>query len=224
MRALVTRNLVTVGVTGLLLFGSAGTLAWPPAWVFLALFFCSGHAVGHWLLKTNPDFLAERLKSPLRGNRTHGDGVVTALIYATFCVWVVVMALDAKRFEWSSVPPWARAGGGVLILGTFLAWGWVLRENVFAVTSVRLQPEREQIVITTGPYAIVRHPMYAAAAGFFLGTPLLLGSLWGVLGIAVFMPLLGLRALSEEKMLMDGLAGYRAYAAAVRFRLAPGLW
>jgi len=224
MLKLITQNLLTVVVIGLLLFVPAGTLVWPQAWTFLALFFFCGHAIGYWLLKTNPGFLAERLKSPLRGNHTPRDQMVTALLYLALCVWVVCMALDARRFAWSSVPSWAEAIGGVLIVGTFYVWSRILRENSFAVTSVRLQPERGQAVITTGPYAIVRHPMYAAAAGCFIGMPLLLGSLWGLLGIVAFMPLLALRALSEEAIMMDGLDGYREYAATVRFRLMPGLW
>lgn len=224
MLKLITQNLLTVVVIGLLLFMAADTLDWPQAWIFLVLFFCCGHAIGYWLLKTNPGFLAERLKSPLRSNQTFRDQMVTVVLYFALCVWIVCMALDARRFSWSSVPSWAEAIGGALIAGTFYAWSRVLRENNFAVTSVRLQPERGQAVISTGPYAIMRHPMYAAAAGSFIGTPLLLGSLWGLLGIVAFMPLLALRALGEEAILMDGLPGYREYAETVRFRLLPGVW
>jgi protein-S-isoprenylcysteine O-methyltransferase Ste14 len=133
------------------------------------------------------------------------------------------MALDA-RFGWSSVPTWAEAIGGAPVAGAFYGWCQVLRENSFAVTSVRLQPERGQSVISTGPYAIVRHPMYALAIVAFVGTPLMLGSFWGLLGVLVFMPLLALRALGEETILASGLQGYREYAARVRFRLLPGVW
>jgi len=79
-------------------------------------------------------------------------------------------------------------------------------------------------VASTGPYAVVRHPMYACALLFFIGTPLLLGSLWGLLGLVVFVPLLAARALGEEAVLLEGLPGYRDYAAKVRFRLLPGVW
>jgi protein-S-isoprenylcysteine O-methyltransferase Ste14 len=224
MLKLVTQNLSIVVLIGLLLFLPAGTLAWPQAWIFLVLFFACGHAVGYWLLKTNPGLLAERMKSPLRRNHTPRDQTVTAVFCFALCVWVVLMALDARRFGWSFAPAWAEAIGAALITAAFYAWSRVLRENTFAVTSVRLQPERGQAVVSTGPYALVRHPMYAAAAGFFIGTPLLLGSLWGLLGIFAFMPLLAVRALGEEAILMSGLPEYRDYAAAVRFRLLPGVW
>jgi protein-S-isoprenylcysteine O-methyltransferase Ste14 len=89
---------------------------------------------------------------------------------------------------------------------------------------VRLQKERGQTVISTGPYAVVRHPMYAYAVLLMIGAPLLLGSLWGLMGLVLFIPLLAARTLGEEVMLMEGLPGYREYAAKVRFRLLPGVW
>jgi protein-S-isoprenylcysteine O-methyltransferase Ste14 len=89
---------------------------------------------------------------------------------------------------------------------------------------VRLQQERGQTVATSGPYAVVRHPMYAYALLLMIGAPLLLGSLWGLLGLALFLPLLAARTLGEEAMLLEGLPGYRDYAARVRFRLVPGVW
>jgi protein-S-isoprenylcysteine O-methyltransferase Ste14 len=109
-------------------------------------------------------------------------------------------------------------------VGAFYGWIGVLRANSFAAVTVRLQKERGQTVISTGPYAVVRHPMYSYAVLLMIGAPLLLGSLWGLLGVVVLLPLLAARALGEEVMLMDGLPGYREYAAKVRFRLLPGVW
>ena len=88
----------------------------------------------------------------------------------------------------------------------------------------RLSEQSGQTVISTGPYAVVRHPMYAYAVLFMIGVPLLLGSLWGLLGVVLFLPLMAARALGEKAMLMDGLPGYSEYAAKVRFRLLPGVW
>ncbi|MGH7066691.1 MAG: methyltransferase family protein [Acetobacteraceae bacterium] len=224
MRKLVTQNLSAVAAIGVLLFVPAGTLAWPQAWVFLALFFVSGQVIGTWLLKTNPGLLAERLKSPMRGNHAPRDRTVTAILLAAFALWLVLMALDVRRFETSFVPVWVETFGALLIAGTFCVWSRVLGENSFAAPSVRLQKERGHTVIATGPYALVRHPMYAAAVGFFIGTPLLLGSIPGFFGLLVFMPLLALRALGEEALLVEGLPGYRDYTLAVRYRLLPGIW
>jgi protein-S-isoprenylcysteine O-methyltransferase Ste14 len=209
---------------GLLLFLPAGTLAWPQAWIFLALFVGCSQAIGFWLLKTDPALLAERMKSPFGGDQKPRDRVVMGAILVGFCLWFVVMALDARRFGWSETPLWAEAIGAALILAAFWGWVTVLRANRFASTAVRLQPERGQTVISTGPYAVLRHPMYAYALLLMIGAPLLLGSLWGLAGMILFTPLLTLRVRGEEAMLMDGLPGYRTYAAKVRYRLLPGVW
>lgn len=213
-----------LALLGLLLFLPAGTLAWPQAWVFLAIFIGCSVGIGVWLLKTDTDLLAERMKSPLSPDQKPRDRTVMVVLAIGFVVWFVFMALDARRFAWSHTPPWAQMLGALLIVAAFYGWFLVLRTNRFAATTVRLQEERGQTVISTGPYALVRHPMYSYALLLMIGTPLLLGSLWGLLGLLLFVPLLGLRALGEEAMLMDGLPGYRNYAAKVRFRLLPGIW
>ena len=217
-------NLAGNGVFCLLLFLPAGTLAWPQAWIFLALFNLCSQAIGLWLLKTNPELLAERMKSPLSANQRPRDRLVMAAILLFWCAWLGFMALDARRFGWSHTPLWAQVIGAALIVGAFWGWVGVLRANSFAAVTVRLQTERGQTVISTGPYAVVRHPMYAYALPLFIGMPLLLGSLWGLLGVVVVVPLMAARALGEEALLMAGLPGYREYAAKVRFRLLPGLW
>lgn len=209
---------------GLLLFLPAGTLAWPQAWVFMALFIGCGEATGVWLKNYDPDLLAARMKSPVSADQKPRDRAVMGAILVVFCGWFVFMAVDARRFGWSHTPIWAQALGAALIVGAFFGWIGVLRANSFAAVTVRLQKERDQSVISTGPYAIVRHPMYAYAMLLMIGAPLLLGSLWGLLGVVLFIPLLSARAMGEEAMLMDGLPGYREYAAKVRFRLLPGVW
>ena len=100
----------------------------------------------------------------------------------------------------------------------------VLKANSFAAVTIGVQKERGQTVASSGPYAVVRHPMYAFLLPLMVGTPLLLGSLWGLVGVLLMLPLLAARALGEETVLLDGLAGYREYAAKVRFRLVPGVW
>jgi protein-S-isoprenylcysteine O-methyltransferase Ste14 len=224
MRKAIVQNVAFSVFLGLLLFLPAGTLAWPQAWIFLALFVGCGHAIGFWLLKTNPELLAERMKSPVSADQRPRDRMVMAAIAVFLCVWLVFMALDARRFAWSHTSPWAQAIGAALVVGAFYGWVGVLRANSFAAVTVRLQQERGQTVISTGPYAIVRHPMYAYVVLLLIGTPLLLGSLWGLLGVIFAMPLMAARALGEEALLMDGLPGYREYAAKVRFRLLPGIW
>ena len=207
-----------------LLFLPAGTWAWPQAWIFLAIFGGCGFAIGVWLLKTNPDLLAERMKSPLSHDQAPRDRAVIIAMVLCFFGWFVFMGLDARRFGWSHTPVSAQVLGALLIIGAFCGWAQVLRTNHFASVTIRLQKERAQTVISSGPYAVVRHPMYSYALLLLIGAPLLLGSLWGLLWLAVFVPLLALRIFGEEAMLKDGLPGYRDYASKVRFRLFPGVW
>ena len=220
----VVQNLAFTVLLALMLFLPAGTPAWPQGWIFLVLFVACSQATGLWLLKTDPALLAERMKSPFSADQRPRDRAIIVAIMIFLCAWIVFMPLDARRFGWSHTPPWAQVIGAVLIVGAFWGWVGVLRANSFASVKVRVQQERGQTVISTGPYAIVRHPMYGYVLPLLVGTPLLLGSLWGLLGIVVVMPLLAARALGEEEVLMDGLPGYRDYAAKVRFRLVPGIW
>ena len=220
----VVQNLAFTVLLALMLFLPAGTPAWPQGWIFLVLFVACSQATGLWLLKTDPALLAERMKSPFSADQRPRDRAIIVAIMVLLCAWIVFMPLDARRFGWSHTPLWAQVIGAALILGAFWGWVGVLRANSFASVKVRVQQERGQTVISTGPYAVVRHPMYSYVLLLLIGTPLLLGSLWGLLGVVVVMPLLAARALGEEEVLMDGLPGYRDYAAKVRFRLVPGIW
>lgn len=208
----------------LLLFLPAGTLAWPQAWLFLVVFNGCSQAIGIWLMKTDPELLKARMQSPTGGDQRSRDRAIMFGIYLFFAAWLAFMALDARRFGWSHVPLWVQAAGLVLILAAFWGWIGVLRANSFAATTVRVQAERSQTVISTGPYAHVRHPMYGWSLVLMFGMPLLLGSFWGLLGIPLAVPLIVARALGEEAVLFGGLPGYAAYAAKVRWRLIPGLW
>jgi len=221
---MIVQNLVFAVALALLLFVPAGTLAWPQGWIFLIVFVGCSEVMGLWLLKTDPDLLAARMQSPMRGEQKLSDRVIVAAVFVVMTVWVVFMPLDSQRLGWSHTPVWAQALGALLILVAFLGWATVLKANSFASTQIRIQKERGQKVISTGPYAVVRHPMYAYVLPLMIGVPLLLGSLWGLLGIVLVFPLLAARVLGEETMLFEGLPGYREYAQKVRYRLFPGLW
>jgi protein-S-isoprenylcysteine O-methyltransferase Ste14 len=208
----------------LLLFVPAGTLAWPQAWIFLVVFNACSQAIGVWLLRTDPELLKARMQSPVGGDQRPRDRAIMAGIFLFFALWLVFMALDAQRFGWSHAPLWGQAAGVLLILAAFWGWVGVLRANSYAATTVRVQAERGQTVISTGPYAHVRHPMYSWSLALMVGMPLLLESLSGLLGLLIAMPLLAARALGEEAVLFDGLPGYADYAAKVRYRLVPGVW
>jgi protein-S-isoprenylcysteine O-methyltransferase Ste14 len=216
------RGIVQTIVFALLLFVPAGTLAWPQGWAFFVLFCVCNLGIGFWLMKTNPALLAERMKSPLSREQKPRDRAVYVAFFIGAIVWFAFIAVDARRFGWSHVPLWAQALGAVLILVAYGGWVAVLAANSYAATTIAIQPG--QMVASTGPYAVVRHPMYAYALLFMIGVPLMLGSLWGLVALVALLPLLVARTLGEESLLLDGLPGYREYVAKVRYRFIPGVW
>jgi protein-S-isoprenylcysteine O-methyltransferase Ste14 len=221
---MIARSVAFAVFLGVLLFWPAGTLAWPQGWTFIVLFVGWGIAVGVWLLKSDPGLLAARMKSPLSAEQKPADRAVMAAMLVVFLSWLVLMALDAQRFRCSSTSWWAQVLGALLISAANLGWASVLQANSFAAVTIGVQRDRGQRVISSGPYAIVRHPMYSFFLPLMIGTPLLLGSLWGLLGIMFFVPLLAARIAGEEFVLLEGLPGYDEYVAKVRFRLVPGVW
>ncbi len=134
------------------------------------------------------------------------------------------MALDAARWQTSHMPFWGELAGAILILASSAVIWRVFMENSFAAPVVRIQEERGQRIVTTGPYAILRHPMYSGAVLFLLGTPLLLGSCYGLVFVPALVSLLAGRAVLEERMLAERFPEYAAYAEKVRYRLIPFIW
>lgn len=206
------------------LFIPAGDVAWPEGWAYLLLFSTCSFATGLWLSKTDPALLTARMRSPLAAEQRPRDRAIVALIYLVCLAWFVIIALDARRFGWSEVPVWLEAAGAALVVWAFWGWITVLSANSFAATTIGVAEERNQTVISTGPYAFVRHPMYAYVLPFAVGTCLMLGSLWGLVGLIPMLVLLAARTLGEEAVLKKGLPGYHDYAQRVRYRLLPGVW
>jgi protein-S-isoprenylcysteine O-methyltransferase Ste14 len=164
------------------------------------------------------------MSSPIQRGQALGDKLILLFICVAWPAWLVLIALDAKRWHLSHLPVWVQVAGALLILVAMYACYRTFRENSFAAPVVKIQKERGQTVVTTGPYAIVRHPMYAGAGLMFFGIPMLLGSAWGLaLGPAWYL-LLALRIPLEERVLRENLAGYDDYARRVRWRLLPGVW
>ncbi len=213
-----------VSFLGIPLFLAAGTIGWMAGWVFLAL--CLGFAggLGCWLYRHNPGLLAERLAPIGKAGQRTWDKVFLALINGYFLAWLILMGIDAVRFHWSVMPPWLHAIGGMLLVASFAGWFAIFRENPYLSPAVRMQPERGHVIVTTGPYRWVRHPMYAVAIPFMMGTALWLGSWYGLIAGWGMVVGLGWRALGEERMLSSELAGYRSYRAQVKYRFVPHIW
>jgi protein-S-isoprenylcysteine O-methyltransferase Ste14 len=227
-KALLVKALLEVlaefAVFAALLFVSAGTLLWPAGWAFLALFFGFALAIILWLARKEPELLAERMSSPMQSGQPLWDKVFVVAVMVLFVAWLILMALDAVRFGWSEVPGWLQILGALGVVLSFYIMFLTFRENAYLALVVKVQEERGQSVVSTGPYRYVRHPMYASTFLFFPGSALLLGSWWGLMFCTVVLGLLVWRIPLEERMLENGLTGYDEYARKVRYRLIPRVW
>jgi len=216
----------TVGlfvVAALTLFVPAGTISWFAGWLYLALFFGFFLAVNVWLLHHNPGLLKERMRFGT-SDQQGWDKVLFPLLSLFPLALLAFSTLDVVRFHWSPVPVWLQVVGAGLILCSFYLLFLTFRENSYLSPVVRIQDDRGQTVISTGPYGYVRHPMYAGIVIFIVGTPLLLGSWYGILLGMVLVVVLARRAVLEERTLHDKLRGYADYMARVKFRFVPYLW
>jgi len=211
-------------VFGLALFLAAGTAAWPSGWIFLILFFGFTIALTQWLLRHNPRLLKERMTGIGKPNQPAWDRVFFVVVQVFFLTWLVLMPLDAIRFRWSQMPVWLQVVGTVLLLCSFYLFFLTFRENPYLSPAVRIQADRGQTVISTGPYHYVRHPMYGTVMIFMVGTTLLLGSWYGLLLGLILVIAIAFRAVREERVLRAELPGYDRYMAQVKYRLIPYVW
>jgi protein-S-isoprenylcysteine O-methyltransferase Ste14 len=224
LRKALLEVLAEFAVFAALLFVCAGTLLWPAGWAFMALFFGFALALVLWLAREEPELLQERMSSPMQSGQPLWDKVFVVAVMVLFVAWLILMPLDAVRCGWSEVPGWLQILGALGVVLSFYIMFLTFRENAYLALVVKLQEERGQSVVSTGPYRYVRHPMYASTLLFFPGSALLLGSWWGLMFCTVLLGLLVWRIPLEERMLENGLAGYDEYARKVRYRLIPRIW
>ena len=203
------------------LFGFSGTLHDGRAWAMLAMFFGCAGIITVWLWFRDKALLERRVKAGPGSEPDPMQNVVQALAGLVFLATFAVPGLD-KRAGWSNVPLAASLIGDAMIGIGFLAVFLTFRENTF--TAGTIEVAEGQHVIDSGPYAVVRHPMYAGALIMISGIPLALGSWWGLVPAALLVPILVWRLLREEAFLAANLPGYDAYRGRVRYRLAPIFW
>jgi protein-S-isoprenylcysteine O-methyltransferase Ste14 len=208
-------------VMGLLLFLPAGTVHYWQAWIYLVLFFGLSAVITRDLMRHDPALLARRMKGGPTAEQRSQQQVIMLGASLGFIALLVVPALDF-RFKWSVVPVGGIVFGDALFVLGFGFIGRVYRENTY--TSATIEVVQDQKVISTGPYAVVRHPMYASALLYLIGTPLALGSYWGLLALVFTLPFLMWRLVDEEQVLARELPGYTDYRTHVRYRLVPGIW
>jgi protein-S-isoprenylcysteine O-methyltransferase Ste14 len=210
-----------VVVMAVLLFVPAGTIHYWQAWVYLSIFTAASVLTTLYLLRKDPALLERRMRGGPTAEKRLAQRFIMLCTSTGFIALLVVSALD-YRFAWSTVPVSVVVVGDVLIAIGFYLISIVYRENTF--TSATIELAENQKVISTGPYAIVRHPMYASASLYLLGTPMALGSYWGLVPIAVMLPFLIWRLFDEEHFLAKNLPGYTDYQKQVRHRLIPFVW
>lgn len=203
----------------------AGRLWWPEAWALCGLYVAFAVVVVVVLAREDPDLLRERMKaSPVQRGQAGWDAVLMVGMGVTGLALLVLPGLDAVRFGWSEVPLWVELVGFALH-PPLLAWTvWVMRTNSWLARVVKIDEERGHQVVTTGPYAVVRHPMYAGVLPLLVAMPLALGSWWSLIPAGAMGALLVVRTALEDRMLHDALDGYPEYAAKTRYRLVPGIW
>jgi protein-S-isoprenylcysteine O-methyltransferase Ste14 len=206
---------------GLLLFVPAGTARYWQAWIYLAVFFGSSLLITLYLMKKDPALLKRRLSGGPTAEKEKTQKIIMFFTTIGFIALLVVPALD-HRFGWSRVPFYIVIAGDLLTALGFYIVFLVYKENTFAFATIRVACDQK--VISTGPYAVLRHPMYAGSSLYLLGMPLALGSYWGLLVIAAAMPFLIWRLLDKERFLSKNLQGYTEYCAKVRWRLIPGVF
>jgi protein-S-isoprenylcysteine O-methyltransferase Ste14 len=196
-------------------------IGWTEGWVFLLVFLLQMAMASLYLWRKNPDIFVARSK--IHAGTKGWDKVVLVFLLLSFLAIYPLAGLDS-RYHWSSVPPWLIVLGYVLLSLGMIGSVWAYRVNKFAEPGVRIQTERGHKVIDTGPYAIVRHPIYVAGFLIVAGTPLALGSLWALIPVAVASPTLIVRTAFEDRLLQDELGGYKEYASRVRYKLVPWVW
>ena len=216
------RFLFSLGVWGGLLFWAAGTLSWTRGWVHVGLWIVTLATNLVILLRTNPEVLATRMNRQQVFAKF--EKVMLPLFVPAMLAIPVVAGLDAVRYAWTFLPLWAMWPGVIVHVagGAFMLWAMMV--NPYLAKEVRIQTERGHRVITTGPYAIVRHPMYVGLILVLAGIPLLLGSSWAFLPVCVVALLLVIRTVFEDRMLRKKLPGYGAFMLRTPHRLIPGVW
>jgi protein-S-isoprenylcysteine O-methyltransferase Ste14 len=209
---------VVLIVLGLMLFVPAGTFDYWEAWVYCAALFIPFLIVVTYLLRNDPELLARRIR--LNEKESSQKKIIGVSRFIFFVIFLIP-GLD-HRFGWSDVPAGVVLAANTLVILGYLFIFLVFRENTYASRIV--QVEQNQKVISTGPYALVRHPMYLGLSIMLLATPVALGSYWAFPAFMIFPLILVYRIINEEEVLMRELPGYRDYMQIVRYRLVPGIW
>lgn len=205
-----------------LVFLPAGRIDWIPGWIFIAVLVGAFGFAALLMTRLNP--IIFRARSRFQPGTKTWDLVLLAVLLPAMVAEIPVATLDASRMRWSEVPLWVVLIGYVLLIGSIAVTTWAQAVNPYFEPGVRIQEERAQQVISSGPYRVVRHPGYSAAIVMFIAMPLALASWWALLPAALASVLLVVRTGLEDSLLRAELSGYADYARRTGRRLVPGLW
>lgn len=219
-------SVVRTALFAVALMWPAGSIVWIEAWIIVGLWAVFGFAMTLYLVHRDPELLAERLKLvPIQKEQKFWDKLLMLLFFVAGIGLYIVPGFDVVRYGWSEpLPIWLEATAMLVHIPCFLFLAWVMRENTFLSQVVKIDEQRGHTVITTGPYALVRHPMYTVTIVLLFAVPLALGSRYSLF-LALFLSvLLIVRTNFEDKTLHEELEGYPEYAKKTRYRLLPGVW
>jgi len=203
----------------------SGDWFWMEGWIFSIWFTVLCFTTIIYLYLNDPALLTERYIQPGTGNQKGWDKFVVIGLLIGFIIWIIMMPLDAKKYEWTKYfPLWLKVLGGIGLILSFFFFFRSYKDNTFVSPLVRIQIDRKQQVVSTGIYGFVRHPMYLAGILLFISAPMLMGSIIGLLIGVVISFLLAGRIIGEEKMLAKELEGYSEYKKKVKYRLIPYIW
>lgn len=217
-RLIISRFFMALVLLAAVIIIPAWSLAYWQAWLYLVVLFIPLIFVVSYLFKHNPDLLERRMRT---GEKQKEQKWIILIAWIPFLLGFVLPGFDV-RLGWSHVPPVMVVLGDLLVLAGYAIVFFTFRENRYASRIVEV--EEEQTVISSGPYSIVRHPMYTGSALLYTFSPLALGSYWAMIPAAFILPVLVARIINEEKMLVNELKGYVEYRQKVRYRLIPGIW
>jgi protein-S-isoprenylcysteine O-methyltransferase Ste14 len=217
---------VQLALFAVALMWPAATWRWWEAWVLVGIWTVFVVASAIFLSRHDPALLAERMKlMPLQKEQKLWDKMLMSLFFIAAIGLYIIPGFDVVRYEWSEpLPVWLEVFAMIVHPPCFLFLGWVMRENTYLSVVVKIDDKRGHQVITTGPYALVRHPMYTAMIVLLFAVPVALGSRFGLIPAAVLIVLLIVRTHFEDCTLHAELAGYREYAKQTHYRLIPGIW
>lgn len=220
---IIIRFIIGFIIYGAIVFGAAGTLNWPEAWIFFIIYFSFAIILVVWLKKNNPELLKERM-TIYKKSAKRWDKIIMLISIPFFIGLVIVPGLETVRFEWTDVSLSLEILGFIGIIIAYITSFLVMKENTYLSRVVEIQKERGHKVITTGPYKYVRHPLYVAVIIMFFCIPLSLGSLYALIASAFLTIIIIIRTVLEDKLLHKELEGYKEYAKKTRYRLLPGIW